>query len=197
MRAKTEQPRLTGDNYKLCARQMPRPSASRQPAFLPARCTRICGLFPPLAYEKSPRKSWQKVKGTISFPKQNSKNDGDSWLTCKTSAIKAISINKSSNILDAIPESYKCMIKGNKIMMLWWQPCSLACLCSFLAVQHTCLQPHPPRCPFSLNHYAAFSTNVRGKWTGDLEMHSSLFSPCCLFPASVCSQAKFSIEVSA
>lgn len=99
MRAKTEQPHLTGDNYKIWARQMPRPSASRQPAALPARCTRICGLFPPLSYERNPRKSWQKVKGTINFPRQNSKNNGDSWQTCNTSAIKAISINKGSNIL--------------------------------------------------------------------------------------------------
>lgn len=81
-------------------------------------------------------------------------------------------------------------------MMPWWQPCSPACLGSFLAVQHTRLQPSRDA-PLSLNHCAAFSTNVRGKVIGDLEMHSSLFSQCCLFPGSVCSQAEFTLEVSA
>lgn len=81
-------------------------------------------------------------------------------------------------------------------MMLWWQPCSPACLGSFLAVQQTRLQPSRDA-PLSLNHCAAFSTNVRGKVIGDLEMHSSLFSQCCLFPGSVCSQAEFTLEVSA
>lgn len=49
-------------------------------------------------------------------------------------------------------------------------------------------------CPFSLNHWAALSTNVWGKLTRDLNMHSSLFSQCWLRPGSVCSQAKSSIE---
>lgn len=97
MRAKTEQPHLTGDDYKLCARQMPRPSASRKTAFLPASCMRICGIFPPLAYEKSPRKRRHRAKGTMKSPRQNSKNDGDSSLICKTFTVKVIGINKSGN----------------------------------------------------------------------------------------------------
>lgn len=196
MRAKTEQPHLTGDNYKLWARQMPRPSASRQPASLPARCTRLCGLFPPLAYERSPRKSWQKVKETINFPRQNSKNDGDSWLTCKTSAIKAISINKSSNILACHFWKLQAHDQGeqsNNAVMAALQ----SSLPVFVPGSATHSPPALPRCPFSLSHYAASPPNVQGKLTGDLEMHSSLLSQGCLFPGSVCSQAMFSVEVSA
>lgn len=194
MRAKTEQPHLTGDNYKLWARQMPRPSASRQPASLPARCTRICGLFPPLAYERSPRKSWQKVKGTINFPRQNSKNDGDRWLTRKTSAIKAISINKSSKILACHFWKLQAHDQGeqnNDAVMTALQ----SSLPVFLPGSATHSPPALPRCPFSLNHSAAFPTNVQGKLTVDLKTHSSLFSQWCISPGSICSQAKFSVEV--
>ena len=100
MRAKTEQPRLPGDNYKLWARQMPGPSASRKTAFLPARCMRICGIFPPLAYEKVQEKDGTRPKELSSFPGRTPRMmEIDSSLICKTSTVKVIGINKSGNIL--------------------------------------------------------------------------------------------------
>lgn len=75
MRAKTEQSHLTGDNYKPWARQMPRPSASRNTSKLQE--DGICGIFPLSHMKRSPRRRRHKAKGTIKLPRQNSKNDGD------------------------------------------------------------------------------------------------------------------------
>lgn len=185
MRAKIEQPHLTGDNYKLWARQMPRPSASRKTAFLPASCMRICGIFPPVTYEKSPRKRWHKAKGTIKFPRQNSKNDGDGSLICKTSTVKVIGINKSGNILAHHFWKLRVHDRGEQS-----DDAVTAALRSsshvFLPGSTTRLPPALPRSSFCLGAlWCVLHLMLEENKLGELETRSSLFSQCCLFPGSL------------
>lgn len=195
MRAKTEQPHLSRDSYKLRSRQMPRPSASRRTAFLAARCMRIWRIFPPLAYEKGPRKRWHKAKGTIKFPRQNSKNEEDSSLIGKTLTVKVIGINKSGNILahhfwklqvhDQVEQNY------NAVTATWHSGL------------HVFLPGSATRCPPALPSGSLRLESLRCALCLTLEESkfgnsrcSSLFSHRCLFPSSACSHARFSLGVS-
>lgn len=59
-------------------------------------------MFPSCLGKKNnhpnPEKKWHKAKGTIKFPRQNSKKDGDSSM-CKAATVKVIGINLSGNSL--------------------------------------------------------------------------------------------------
>lgn len=195
MRAKTEQPHLSGDSYKLCSRQMPRPSASRKPAFLAASCMRICGIFPPLAYEKGPRKRWHKAKGTIKFPWQNSKNEEDSSLICKTLTVKVIGINKSGNILAHHFWKLQMHDQGqgnyNAVRATWHSGLHV-----FLPGSATRWPPALPSCSLWLESCCCTLRLTLEERKFGKSRCSSLFSHCCLFPSSVCSHARFSLGVS-
>lgn len=186
MRAKTEQPHLTGDNYKLCARQMPRPSASRKTAFLPASCMRIRGIFPPLAYEKSPsEKDGTRPKELWSFLGRTPRMmEMIVHLPVKTFAVKVIGINKSGNTLAHCFWKLQTLDQGEQN-----DDAVTAALRSGLHVSlpgsATRLPPALLRSCFWLESlFCILRLILEENKLGELEIGSSLSSPRCLFPGS-------------